>query len=119
MKISCQVTTNEAMQNGVRRLVLSLPVAASFCAGQYLLLTVGDRAFPFSIANAPGGKHLELHIKATKDSPDSALIEQFLNDHPPSLTIEFPWAVLFEPGTIAACNFYRRRDRYYPNQKPV
>jgi CDP-4-dehydro-6-deoxyglucose reductase len=93
--ISCQVTTNEAMQNGVRRLVLSLPVAASFCAGQYLLLTVGDRAFPFSIANAPGGKHLELHIKATEDSPDSALIEQFLNDHPPSVTIEFPLGQCF------------------------
>jgi CDP-4-dehydro-6-deoxyglucose reductase len=93
--LNCQVTTNEAMQNGVRRLVLSLPVAASFYAGQYLSLNVGDRAFPFSIANAPGLKQLELHIKATEDSPDSALIEQFLNDYPPSVTIEYPLGQCF------------------------
>jgi CDP-4-dehydro-6-deoxyglucose reductase len=93
--LQCQVTTNEALQNDVRRLVLSLPAAASYHAGQYLSLSVGERAFPFSIANAPGGQHLELHIKATEDSADSALIEQFLNDHPSSVTIEYPLGQCF------------------------
>lgn len=91
MGLTCQVLVNTALQNGVRRLVLSLPEPLSaFYAGQYLMLTVGDCAFPFSIANAPGAGHLELHIKATENSTDSALIEQFLDDHPSSVTIDYP-----------------------------
>ena len=95
MTLTCQVSINEALQNDVRRLVLSLPSAARFYAGQYLSLTVGDRAFPFSIANAPGADHLELHIKATEDSADSALIEQYLDDHPSSVTIDYPLGQCF------------------------
>ena len=91
MGLACQVLVNAALQNGVRRLVLSLPEPLSaFSAGQYLSLTVGEKAFPFSIANAPGADHLELHIKATENSADSALVEQFLDGHPSSVTIAYP-----------------------------
>ena len=91
MGLICRVIANETLHHGVRRLVLSLPESLStFYAGQYLSLTVGERAFSFSIANPPGAGHLELHIKATENSADSALIEQFLDDQPSSVTIAYP-----------------------------
>lgn len=95
MTFSCNVTTNETLQNGVRRLILSLPEKVGFYAGQYLSLTIGDRVFPFSIANAPGAEHLELHIKATEGSVDSDLIEEFLDEYPRAVSIEYPLGQCF------------------------
>ena len=38
-----------------------------FHAGQYLELLIDDNAYPFTIASAPGGREIQLHIGADKD----------------------------------------------------
>jgi len=93
---SCRVVEHDFFDAGVRRLVLSKPsLAADFYAGQYLQLVIGERRFPFSIANAPGGETLELHIKPTPGSSDSALVENYLNQRPNSIDIIYPEGACF------------------------
>jgi len=91
LPLKCRVIGNNILQGGIRELVLALtPEAPSFFPGQYLMLDVGDAAFPFSIANAPNQKTLTLHIKPTPDSSDSDKIEHFLNSNPTSASIQYP-----------------------------
>jgi CDP-4-dehydro-6-deoxyglucose reductase len=88
---SCRVIEHDFFDAGVRRLVLSKPsLATDFFAGQYLQLVISERRFPFSIANAPGGETLELHIKPTPGSSDSALVEGYLDQRPSSIDITYP-----------------------------
>lgn len=89
--LNCRVIGNNILQGGIRELILALtPEAHSFFAGQYLMLDVGDGAFPFSIANAPNQKTLSLHIKPTPDSSDSDKIERFLSSNPASASVQYP-----------------------------
>ncbi|MFC0445607.1 NAD(P)H-flavin reductase [Pseudidiomarina halophila] len=66
-----EVTTLENLSQNVYRVVLSLPEAITFDAGQYLQVVMGERdKRPFSIASCPSKTDtVELHIGATADNP--------------------------------------------------
>lgn len=66
--VVCQRESIEVIQANVYRVRLLLPAGKqpSFHAGQYLAILLPDKDEPmyFSIACAPGGRQLELHIQA-------------------------------------------------------
>ncbi|MGQ4277161.1 NAD(P)H-flavin reductase [Pseudidiomarina sp. E22-M8] len=66
-----KVTTLENLSQHVYRVVLTLPEAIMFAAGQYLQVVMGERdKRPFSIASCPSKTNtVELHIGATADNP--------------------------------------------------
>ncbi len=81
-QITCPIASIEWYNEDTRKVLLDLPAGEdiSFCAGQYLQMVLPEKKFPFSIASSPHLKDkLELHIRPTPGSEDSALIETLLN----------------------------------------
>ena len=66
----CQIIDREALNDDVSLIRLRLPAGkpAPWHAGQYLILELEHGSYPFSIANAPGGRDIELHIRHGKDN---------------------------------------------------
>lgn len=71
--VSCQITAIDTLNHDVSRVMLRLPAGRKlrWHAGQYLMLALpaGDSAF--SIANAPGGRDIELHVRHNAENPPS------------------------------------------------
>ena len=51
-------------------------------AGQYLELLIDDNAFPFTIASAPDGRNIELHLGVTPDNESATLVLKHLQNEP-------------------------------------
>lgn len=66
----CQISHREALNHDVSRVWLRLPAGkpAPWYAGQYLTLELEHGSYPFSIANAPGGRDIELHVRHGEDN---------------------------------------------------
>lgn len=90
-KFSCKVTALETLSANVYRVLLELPEAIEFVAGQYLQVVMGERdKRPFSIASCPSKtRELELHIGATPDNPYAMEVIDTIRAHN-TLTIEVP-----------------------------
>jgi CDP-4-dehydro-6-deoxyglucose reductase len=52
-----------------------------FHAGQYLELLIEDNENPFTIASAPGGREVQLHLGVSEDNPTSLEILKYLQDN--------------------------------------
>ena len=67
----CRVSAIENLTPVVYRVVLELPEALAFTAGQYLQVVMGERdKRPFSIASCPSNtQQVELHIGAAENNP--------------------------------------------------
>ena len=88
--VTAQVNRVDALSDNVSRVLLQLPEVVPFAAGQYLQLCLdnGERR-PYSIACAPGGSELELHIGASvRDASAIAVIHQL--QHSSEATLELP-----------------------------
>ncbi|MDN7129564.1 NAD(P)H-flavin reductase [Pseudidiomarina terrestris] len=86
-----QVTSLETLSKNVYQVVLALPEAMTFAAGQYLQVVMDERdKRPFSIASCPSSTTtVELHIGAMPDNPYAMeVIEAIRNNG--ELTIEAP-----------------------------
>lgn len=95
--LDCPISAIERLSGDTRRVLLDLPPgeAAGFKAGQYLKLLLGERALPFSIASSPRqARQLELHVRPTPDSKDSALVEAAL-DSASTLRVQLPFGDCF------------------------
>lgn len=72
-EVSCQITDITDLSDDVSRIMLRLPAGKKidWHAGQYLelLFPFGDCAF--SIANAPGGREIELHVRYHHENSSS------------------------------------------------
>lgn len=84
-ELSCQVTDVTALSPDVFRVMLRLPAGrkVQWYAGQYLELLVpeaGDSAF--SIACAPGGRDIELHVRTFADNGSSLAVMDALRTEP-------------------------------------
>ncbi len=91
-QITCPIASIDWYNEDTRRVLLDLPSGeeVSFNAGQYLQMVLPEKKCPFSIASAPHLKHqIELHIRPTPGSDDSAIIEDLL-DSASEITIEAP-----------------------------
>ncbi|ASK35512.1 flavin oxidoreductase [Alcanivorax sp. N3-2A] len=64
-RATCQIIGQDALNHDVSRIWLRLPAgkAIRWHAGQYLSLELEHGSYPFSIANAPGGRDIELHVR--------------------------------------------------------
>lgn len=64
-RVACQIVSQEALNHDVSRVWLRLPAGRPirWHAGQYLSLELDHGNYPFSIANAPGGRDIELHVR--------------------------------------------------------
>ena len=90
--ITCPVESIDFYNHDTRRVMLSLPPgeAVNYHAGQYLQLVTPEKKFPFSIASSPLAEGvLELHVRPTPGSDDSAAIESLL-DSSDALEVEVP-----------------------------
>ncbi len=69
-QLQCQIVQREPLNHDVTRVWLRLPAGKTvrWHAGQYLTLELDHGAYPFSIANAPGGRELELHVRHADDN---------------------------------------------------
>ncbi len=90
-KMQVEVTTLTTLANNVYRVILTLPEAISFSAGQYLQVVMGERdKRPFSIASCPSNTNtLELHIGATPDNPYAMEVLEQMREQG-KVTIEVP-----------------------------
>lgn len=76
--VTARLIHSEALSASVSKLLLQLPEAVPFAAGQYLqlCLTNGERR-AYSIASTPGQRDLELHIGSSERDPETlTLIDQ-------------------------------------------
>ncbi|OZG74641.1 CDP-6-deoxy-delta-3,4-glucoseen reductase [Hahella sp. CCB-MM4] len=84
-KLAMQVKSIESLSADIFRVTLLAPAGRlpEFFAGQYLKLLIPglDSAF-FSIANAPGGREIELHIQVHPDQQSAVTILSYLRDNP-------------------------------------
>jgi CDP-4-dehydro-6-deoxyglucose reductase len=90
--ITCPISSIEYYNHDTRRVLLDLPPGenVSFSAGQYLQMVLPHKKCPFSIASSPHLQHqIELHIRPTAGSEDSAVIEALL-DEAKAIEIEAP-----------------------------
>lgn len=90
--LTCPIDSIDYYNHDTRRVFLSLPDGESveFKAGQYLQLILPNKKCPFSIASSPHLKdRIELHVKPTPDSEDSAAVEALL-DTATEIEIEVP-----------------------------
>jgi len=49
-----------------------------FFAGQYLELLINNKAYPYSIASAPDGREIELHIQFSPEHPGSMIVADYI-----------------------------------------
>ncbi len=92
-RLPCTIASIEYYNHDTRKVMISLPrnEAVDFKAGQYLEMVLPGKNCPFSIASSPDVKdYLELHIRPTPDSEDSAIIEDMLNHSDRTVEIDFP-----------------------------
>lgn len=70
-QLLCQVAALKPLTPTVYQVILQLPEAITFKAGQYLQVVMGERdKRPFSIASCPSRTdQLELHVGAAQDNP--------------------------------------------------
>lgn len=68
--VSCQIIAIDDLNHDVSRIMLRLPAGRRirWYAGQYLLLQTPAGEAAFSIANAPGGRDLELHLRHNEEN---------------------------------------------------
>src|SRR5690606_15034705 len=81
--VSCQITAIDALNHDVSRVMLRLPAGRKlrWHAGQYLILNLPGGESAFSIANAPGGRDIELHVRHNAENPPSLdVIKALRND---------------------------------------
>ncbi|MBL6689791.1 MAG: NAD(P)H-flavin reductase [Pseudomonadales bacterium] len=91
-QITCPIASIDWYNEDTRRILLDLPAGedVTFHAGQYLQMVLPQKKCPFSIASAPHLKgQLELHIRPTPGSEDSAIIEELL-DNAREIEIQVP-----------------------------
>ena len=94
MQYQCPIESISYFNGDTRKVVLAFPDGGhpEFKAGQYLevILPADGKKCPFSIASAPGFMTgIELHVRPTPDSDDSAQIEKLLDERA-TLTVEMP-----------------------------
>ena len=79
-EMAAQIISLEPLSHDVSRVILQLPAgkAVHWYAGQYLELLVPAGPSAFSIANAPDGRDLELHVRHSADNPASLEIIELL-----------------------------------------
>lgn len=80
---ACQVLSIEAVAHNISCVLLQLPTgrAVTWHPGQYLMLLIEDAKYAFSIANAPNGRVIELHIRHDSANDSAATILSYLHDH--------------------------------------
>ena len=91
-RITCPIQSIENYNKDTRRVLLGMPPgeSVSYHAGQYLQIVTPEKKFPFSIASSPlTAGVLELHVRPTPGSSDSAAIEALL-DSASELELEIP-----------------------------
>lgn len=81
---ACQVVSINTLSDNVSQVLLQLPAgkAVTWYPGQYLALLIGEEEFPFSIANAPTGRQIELHIRHDNGSTNAQRVMAYLHEHP-------------------------------------
>lgn len=81
---ACQVLSLEPLAHNISLISLQLPAgrAIQWHPGQYLLLLINDEEYAFSIANAPNGRHLELHIRHDSANASAHKIIEHLQNNP-------------------------------------
>jgi len=81
---ACQVLRINELSQHVSQVFLQLPAgkAVTWHPGQYLALLINGEEFPFSIANAPTGRHIELHIRHAGSGTNAELIMAYLRENP-------------------------------------
>ncbi len=82
--IAFQIAEVEPMSEDVYRIELMAPAGKlpDYHAGQYLELLIDGGEYPFTIASAPNGRSLELHLGVSSDNPNSSMILNHLKSHP-------------------------------------
>lgn len=104
MRLDCAIASIDYFNADTRRLLLKIPDGTSveFKAGQYLEIILPGKKCPFSVASAPHVKGIiELHVRPTPGSEDSALIEDLL-DTATEVEIEIPRGDTFVDAPPAA-----------------
>lgn len=105
-QLPCRVLSREMLAHDVIGLTLKLPRgrAFSWLPGQYIDFLLEDgRRRSFSLANAPNGETMELHLRVT---PQGRFAHWVLNDMPEKAILQFE-------GPLGA--FYIRED----SQRPI
>lgn len=84
-KLSCQIEDVSVLKGHVYRVKLKLPAGklAEFHAGQYLALHLPGKDAPhfFSVASAPIGRDIELHIQADPHLENALEVVEFLKSN--------------------------------------
>ncbi|MFT5592197.1 MAG: CDP-4-dehydro-6-deoxyglucose reductase [Oceanicoccus sp.] len=82
--IAFQVQSVTAFNDSVYKVDLLAPAGkpASYHAGQYLELLIDDAEYPFTIASAPDGRRVELHLGVSGDNQSSQTILHYLQTNP-------------------------------------
>lgn len=91
-KAKCQIQSITQASHDVKCVKLLLPAGKKFdyLPGQYLEIILDENGkSAFSIANAPGSREIELHIRHTPDGASSDEIDRLLNNNS-LLNIEIP-----------------------------
>lgn len=80
---ACQIMAIKPLNNHISQVFLRLPAgqAVQWHAGQYLNLVIDEQEYSFSIASAPQGRDLELHVRHGDDNSSALLIMDYLNSN--------------------------------------
>jgi len=89
---ACQILSFEPLAPNISRALLQLPAGRSvqWHPGQYLLLLIEGDEYAFSIANAPQGRIIELHIRHDSTSDSATKIVHYLQ-HETVVRIKLPF----------------------------
>jgi CDP-4-dehydro-6-deoxyglucose reductase, E3 len=70
IEVQCEVVSVDCLNHDVRRVLLRAPAQrpSLWCAGQYLIVRRLKGGTAFSIANAPGGRDIEIHIRYDREN---------------------------------------------------
>lgn len=82
--VAFQIESVVAFNEDVFKVKLLAPAGkpVSYHAGQYLELLIDGGEFPFTIASAPNGRELELHLGVSSDNQSSQAILEYLQTNP-------------------------------------
>jgi CDP-4-dehydro-6-deoxyglucose reductase len=97
--IACQIEEVTQLNNDVYRVTLLAPAGKlpEFHAGQYLeLLPEDGNSYPFTIACAPAGRSIELHIQAHQDNPSALYVLEQLSNLP-TIRVKLPMGNCYLP----------------------
>jgi len=81
--IAFQIKEVKPLTDDVYEINLLAPAGKlpEFHAGQYLELLIEEKENPFTIASAPGGRDVQLHLGVSQDNPSSLEILKYLQDN--------------------------------------